>query len=160
RARLRRPVLGSGAHAVGDFAVSLLRRVRDARRRAAPARGRPRARRILRSVDRRRAGRVRAKRLVGTDGGKPGLYHPLHPTATYPLRIADCGFRIDNSTQSKMNNPQSAFRIPKLTVAIVAAVLAHPAAQARVHRLESTPDTVAYGYYWSEAKPALHIASG
>src|SRR5262245_20790157 len=59
-----------------------------------------------------------------------------------------------------MNNPQSAFRIPKLTVAIVAAVLAHPAAQARVHRLEATPDTVAYGYYWSEAKPALHIASG
>jgi acetamidase/formamidase len=30
----------------------------------------------------------------------------------------------------------------------------------RVHRLEATPDTVAYGYYWSEAKPALRIASG
>jgi acetamidase/formamidase len=28
------------------------------------------------------------------------------------------------------------------------------------HRLEATPSTVAYGYYWSEAKPALHIASG
>jgi acetamidase/formamidase len=28
------------------------------------------------------------------------------------------------------------------------------------HRLEATPDTVAYGYYWSEAKPALRIASG
>ncbi len=26
--------------------------------------------------------------------------------------------------------------------------------------LEATPDTVAYGYYWSEAKPALRIASG
>src|SRR5260370_5393595 len=28
------------------------------------------------------------------------------------------------------------------------------------HRLEVTPSTVAYGYYWSEAPPALHIASG
>lgn len=28
------------------------------------------------------------------------------------------------------------------------------------HRLLATPDTVAYGYYWSEAKPALRIASG
>jgi acetamidase/formamidase len=30
----------------------------------------------------------------------------------------------------------------------------------KVHRLLATPDTVAYGYYWSEAKPALKIASG
>jgi len=30
----------------------------------------------------------------------------------------------------------------------------------KVHRLEATPDTVAYGYYWSDAKPALRIASG
>lgn len=29
-----------------------------------------------------------------------------------------------------------------------------------MHRLEVTPATVAYGYYWSEAKPALRIASG
>ena len=28
------------------------------------------------------------------------------------------------------------------------------------HRLEATPATVAYGYYWSEARPALRIASG
>jgi acetamidase/formamidase len=35
------------------------------------------------------------------------------------------------------------------------------AAQApKTHRLEATPATVAYGYYWSEAKPALRIASG
>jgi len=36
-------------------------------------------------------------------------------------------------------------------------------AQTRVpqtHRLEATPATVAYGYYWSDAKPALRIASG
>jgi acetamidase/formamidase len=30
----------------------------------------------------------------------------------------------------------------------------------RVHRLEATPDTVAYGYYWAEATPVLRIASG
>ena len=29
-----------------------------------------------------------------------------------------------------------------------------------MHRLEATPSTVAYGYYWSAAKPALRIASG
>ena len=32
--------------------------------------------------------------------------------------------------------------------------------KAKVHRLEATPGTVTYGYYWSEAKPALRIASG
>src|SRR5262245_39583098 len=31
---------------------------------------------------------------------------------------------------------------------------------AKTHRLEATPDTVAYGYYWSDAKPVLRIASG
>ena len=25
----------------------------------------------------------------------------------------------------------------------------------KTHRLEATPATVAYGYYWAEAKPAL-----
>ena len=40
-------------------------------------------------------------------------------------------------------------------------VAASAAAQApKTHRLLATPETVAYGYYWSEAKPALRIASG
>jgi acetamidase/formamidase len=30
----------------------------------------------------------------------------------------------------------------------------------KVHRLEASPATVAYGYYWSEAAPVLRIASG
>jgi len=30
----------------------------------------------------------------------------------------------------------------------------------RVHQLAATPTTVAYGYYWSEAKPALRVRSG
>ena len=42
-----------------------------------------------------------------------------------------------------------------LLFAILAAASAPP-----VHRLEATPSTVAYGYYWSEAKPVLRVASG
>src|SRR3954470_21849683 len=30
----------------------------------------------------------------------------------------------------------------------------------KTHRLEATPSTVAYGYYWAEAKPVLRVASG
>src|ERR1043166_3217830 len=67
-------------------------------------------------------------------------------------------------------NPQSEIRIPQcdamtkraaLILAVVAAYAASLVAQSpKTHRLEATPDTVAYGYYWSEAKPALRIASG
>jgi acetamidase/formamidase len=44
-----------------------------------------------------------------------------------------------------------------LTAAVAAA---QPAPGPKPHRLEATPSTVAYGYYWSAAKPALRIASG
>ena len=49
-----------------------------------------------------------------------------------------------------------------LVAAAVAAPQATPQAPATptTHRLEATPETVAYGYYWSEAKPVLRIASG
>lgn len=30
----------------------------------------------------------------------------------------------------------------------------------RTHRLEATPSTVAYGYYWADAPPVLRVASG
>jgi len=42
---------------------------------------------------------------------------------------------------------------------LVCAVASSAAAQ-RVHSLPATPATVAYGYYWSQAKPVLTIASG
>lgn len=35
-----------------------------------------------------------------------------------------------------------------------------PAPPQRKHRLMPSPSTVAYGHYWSESKPVLHIASG
>ena len=50
------------------------------------------------------------------------------------------------------------------TVTIAAAVLSAGAlglAQApRTHRLQATPATISYGYYWHEAAPVLRIASG
>jgi acetamidase/formamidase len=53
------------------------------------------------------------------------------------------------------------FRSAPALVTALAVVAAGPAAQTpRTHRLEATPATVAYGYYWSEAKPVLRIASG
>src|SRR5689334_1338275 len=66
----------------------------------------------------------------------------------------------------KKHRPTSASFPAFATVAVVLvgsfAVLTRFAAaqQPRTHRLEATPATVAYGYYWSEAKPALRIASG
>ena len=52
----------------------------------------------------------------------------------------------------------------KLTLSTsLLAILAPAAAYAgspHVHRLEATPSTVAYGYYWSEATPVLRMASG
>lgn len=45
-------------------------------------------------------------------------------------------------------------------VLLVCGAAALQAQNGRTHRLEATPSTVAYGYYWSEAKPVLTIASG
>jgi acetamidase/formamidase len=38
--------------------------------------------------------------------------------------------------------------------------IANAFAPAKTHRLEATPATVAYGYYWADAPPVLRIASG
>jgi len=47
-----------------------------------------------------------------------------------------------------------------LALAIAAATLAAHSKSPATHRLEATPSTIAYGYYWSEAPPVLRIASG
>ncbi len=47
-----------------------------------------------------------------------------------------------------------------VTLGILGLSAAGQAPAPKTHRLEATPETVAYGYYWSEAKPALRIASG
>jgi acetamidase/formamidase len=45
--------------------------------------------------------------------------------------------------------------------AVVCEVLANvPTSAQQLHRLPATPETVAWGYYWSEADPVLRISSG
>jgi acetamidase/formamidase len=44
-----------------------------------------------------------------------------------------------------------------VSLAAVSHAWAHPP---KTHRLEATPSTVAYGYYWADAHPALRIDSG
>jgi acetamidase/formamidase len=45
--------------------------------------------------------------------------------------------------------------------AIACVLAARLSAQSpKTHRLEATPETVAYGYYWADARPVLRIASG
>jgi len=54
---------------------------------------------------------------------------------------------------------KSAF-LMSLTLVLAGTLAAQTGHAPKAHRLEATPDTVAYGYYWSDAKPALRIASG
>jgi acetamidase/formamidase len=51
----------------------------------------------------------------------------------------------------------SGFAAGLLSVGVAASAIAHPP---KTHRLEATPATVAYGYYWSDAPPVLRIDSG
>src|SRR5687767_15516376 len=51
-------------------------------------------------------------------------------------------------------------RAALLAAAFVALSLNPAGQEPKVHRLEATPETVAYGFYWAEAKPVLRIASG
>src|ERR1700688_4796620 len=44
-----------------------------------------------------------------------------------------------------------------IALSLAAGAFAQPP---KTHRLEATPATVAYGYYWADAKPVLRIASG
>jgi len=44
-----------------------------------------------------------------------------------------------------------------IALSLAAGAFAHPP---KTHRLEATPATVAYGYYWSDASPVLRIDSG
>lgn len=54
-----------------------------------------------------------------------------------------------------MNKSPMAFLCAALATTLTAAAHAP-----RTHRLEATPATVAYGYYWADAKPVLRMDSG
>src|SRR5881396_3183867 len=58
-----------------------------------------------------------------------------------------------------MRTSISLWRVLRTLSALALAVPATAQSQ-KVHRMSATPTTVAYGYYWSEAKPALRVASG
>ena len=49
---------------------------------------------------------------------------------------------------------------PAWMLVVGAVVLSGPLAAQTVHRLPATPSTVAWGYYWAEARPVLRVASG
>jgi acetamidase/formamidase len=51
-------------------------------------------------------------------------------------------------------------RIITLALACLSITLSAQNGAPKVHRLEATPETVAYGFYWSDAPPALRVASG
>jgi acetamidase/formamidase len=52
-------------------------------------------------------------------------------------------------------------RSPRLPATLIGLfTLSVADARPQVHRLEATPATIAYGYYWSQAEPVLRIASG
>jgi len=51
-------------------------------------------------------------------------------------------------------------RLRARTLALAGMTVTAAAHSPSVHRLEATPATVAYGYYWAEAQPVLRIDSG
>ena len=51
-------------------------------------------------------------------------------------------------------------RTAAAAVAAFSVTLAAQTTAPKTHRLEATPSTVAYGYYWADAPPVLRIASG
>jgi acetamidase/formamidase len=52
------------------------------------------------------------------------------------------------------------FIAPAALFTVAAVSLSGQSSGGKTHRLEASPKTVAYGYYWSEAQPVLRIASG
>ena len=57
----------------------------------------------------------------------------------------------------KVMKKTTGFALSLLSLGLAASATAHPP---KTHRLEATPATVAYGYYWSDAPPVLRIDSG
>jgi len=59
-----------------------------------------------------------------------------------------------------MRPPIASRLFATIAAAAVLAVSAHPMAAQQTYTLNATPSTVAWGYYWSGAKPALTVHSG
>jgi acetamidase/formamidase len=63
------------------------------------------------------------------------------------------------SYNSRSRSIEVRMRLTATACAMLAMFAASVSAQ-KVHQLPATPATVAYGYYWSEAKPAIRVNSG
>jgi acetamidase/formamidase len=59
-----------------------------------------------------------------------------------------------------MRSPLASRLFATIAAAALIAVSAHPVAAQQTYTLNATPSTVAWGYYWSGAKPALTVHSG
>jgi acetamidase/formamidase len=102
---------------------------------------------------------MRARGLLSSIGivlvaAGPAVYPSAYPVVL-PAYKADIRFAVDAAGELDMPS-----KVDGMIRSAVAAAPRTQAAAPTTHRLEATPSTVAYGYYWSEAKPALRIASG
>jgi acetamidase/formamidase len=66
---------------------------------------------------------------------------------------------MKENASASVSIPRSAF-ISCVVLGLTASAAIRAEASPKTHRLEATPSTIAYGYYWSEAPPVLHIDSG
>src|SRR5215469_12122431 len=97
--------------------------------------------------------------------GEPSPY--IRPHGGIYVNAAAAGIRsrtIATAATTRMNKCLGLWAgIWVAGLACAMAPAASPAASThppRTHRLEATPATVVYGYYWADAAPVLHIDSG
>src|SRR3977135_3455771 len=83
---------------------------------------------------------------------------PERKTKSAPVPVSGPA-RGGLSMQGERARAAAVAAVSLITMVAVAATH-HVQAAPGTHRLEVTPGTVAYGYYWSEARPALRIESG
>jgi acetamidase/formamidase len=88
----------------------------------------------------------------GADAGRP---------AAPQARIRDPKQAISRTNLDGDVTGGLVHRSPRLPATLIGLLTLSVAdARPQVHRLEATPATIAYGYYWSQAEPVLRIASG
>src|SRR5262245_3862732 len=78
----------------------------------------------------------------------------------YPGRPGGFASWLERTTHRILAMNRALLLSAFICVATIAAGITAQQTGPRTHRLPVTPETVAYGYYWSEAKPVLKIASG
>src|SRR4029450_2007544 len=84
-----------------------------------------------------------------------------YPGALSSNRPEAAGGRLPRLTITRLRfHFMSIGRLIALTLTLGILPISPLGARQRTHRREATPSTVAYGYYWSEARPVLRIASG